>query len=249
MKAFYTRSVKAGNGRVRFVQKIPVWAFIFVWPFWLIWWGFKLLWLLCKGIFSLLKKRWGRIAVGAFVLLCIFIGIFAPSGDEPPAPDDDTIALAASPSPSAPSRAIPAAEPTETPAPTPEPTPEPTPVLTPEPTPAPTPKPTPAPTPEPTPAPTPKPTAAPTPEPTPAPTPKPTPAPTPEPTPESTPTPTPVQYIHGVPADTVVYVSKRSETIHILSDCSGMKNYKTMTLGEADAKGIEKYCEDCWPER
>lgn len=100
-------------------------------------------------------------------------------------------------------------------------------------------------TPAPTPAPTPKPTPVSTPKPTPAPTPEPTPAPTPEPTPAPTPEPPPAQLIHGVSADTIVYVSNSSKTIHSVHDCSGMKNYREMTIAEADAKGY-KYCPNCW---
>lgn len=50
--------------------------------------------------------------------------------------------------------------------------------------------------------------------------------------------------IHGRPASTTVYVS-RSGKIHSVSDCSGMKNYTEMTLGEADGKGYD-YCSNCW---
>lgn len=45
--------------------------------------------------------------------------------------------------------------------------------------------------------------------------------------------------------DTVVYVSNRSHTIHSVHDCSGMKNYKEMTIADAEAKGYE-YCPNCW---
>lgn len=51
--------------------------------------------------------------------------------------------------------------------------------------------------------------------------------------------------IRGIPANTEVYVSNRSNTIHSVSDCSGMKNFRSMTLGEADANGYT-YCNDCW---
>lgn len=54
-----------------------------------------------------------------------------------------------------------------------------------------------------------------------------------------------VSEIRGRPSNTEVYVSNRSNTIHSVSDCSGMKNYRTMTLGEADANGYI-YCNDCW---
>lgn len=42
-----------------------------------------------------------------------------------------------------------------------------------------------------------------------------------------------------------VYVSNRSNTIHSVSDCGGMKNYRVMSRAEADAKGY-KYCPNCW---
>lgn len=70
------------------------------------------------------------------------------------------------------------------------------------------------------------------------------PAPEPEPTPQPEPAPA-VKAIHGVPADTVVYVSKRSHTIHKVHDCSGMKNYEEMTIEQAEAKGYD-YCPNCW---
>ena len=49
---------------------------------------------------------------------------------------------------------------------------------------------------------------------------------------------------HPGMADTV-YVSKRSNTIHSVHDCGGMKNYREMTRAEADAHGY-KYCPNCW---
>ena len=110
----------------------------------------------------------------------------------------------------------------------------------PEATPSPAPTPTPSPTPTPTPAPTPTPT--PTPVPTPTPTPVPTPSPTPAPTPEPTPA---VTTIHGLPSTTPVYVSRSGGKIHRIPDCSGMKYYREMTLGEADARGYS-YCSNCW---
>lgn len=92
-------------------------------------------------------------------------------------------------------------------------------------------------------------TPEPDPEPTPTATsePEPEPASTPTSEPEPTPTPTPSQdaSIRGRSASTTVYVSNRSNTIHSQHDCSGMKNYREMTLGEADAKGY-KYCDMCW---
>lgn len=80
------------------------------------------------------------------------------------------------------------------------------------------------------------------PEPTPEPTPEPEPEPTPEPEPE--PPAQEVTTIHGLPSNTTVYVSN-SGKIHSISNCSGMKNYREMTLGEAEAKGYE-YCKNCW---
>ena len=51
--------------------------------------------------------------------------------------------------------------------------------------------------------------------------------------------------IHGVTSDTIVFVSNRSNTIHKVHDCSGMKNYREMTIEEAEAHGY-KYCPNCW---
>lgn len=99
----------------------------------------------------------------------------------------------------------------------------------------PTPSPTVTPTPIPTPTPTPSPTPTPTPESTPSPTPAPTPAPEPEPV---------VTTIRGLPSTTTVYVSN-SGKIHRVSDCSGMKNYREMSLGDADTRGYD-YCSNCW---
>lgn len=45
--------------------------------------------------------------------------------------------------------------------------------------------------------------------------------------------------IHGLPPETTVYVSKRSNTIHLDSGCCNMKHYREMTLGEADALGYD----------
>lgn len=42
-----------------------------------------------------------------------------------------------------------------------------------------------------------------------------------------------------------VYVSTRSNTIHSVPDCGGMKNYRTMSREDADAHGY-KYCPNCW---
>ena len=72
-----------------------------------------------------------------------------------------------------------------------------------------------------------------------------TPESTPGPTPERALEPAPDTLIHGVPADTIVYVSTRSNTIHSVHDCSGMKNYREMTIADADAKGYA-YCSNCW---
>lgn len=42
-----------------------------------------------------------------------------------------------------------------------------------------------------------------------------------------------------------VYVSSRSNTIHSVPDCGGMKNYREMSREEADSRGY-KYCPNCW---
>lgn len=42
-----------------------------------------------------------------------------------------------------------------------------------------------------------------------------------------------------------VYVSKRSNTIHSVSDCGGMKNYRVMSREEAETAGYS-YCPNCW---
>uniref|UniRef100_A0AAU8B5R4 Uncharacterized protein n=1 Tax=Dulem virus 33 TaxID=3145751 RepID=A0AAU8B5R4_9CAUD len=69
---------------------------------------------------------------------------------------------------------------------------------------------------------------------------------TPEPSPSSdVPVEATETIIHGKPSSTTVYVSDRSHTIHSVSDCSGMKNYTEMTLGDADSKGYN-YCPNCW---
>lgn len=70
---------------------------------------------------------------------------------------------------------------------------------------------------------------------------------TPDKTPDQTPVNTPSIPSGNQkpgPMDTV-YVSKRSNTIHSVPDCGGMKNYREMTREEADAHGY-KYCETCW---
>lgn len=89
-------------------------------------------------------------------------------------------------------------------------------------------------------------TTAPAVGPTPAPTSAPPPAPTPEPTPA--PTAQPVQEpqpIKGRSPDTVVYVSNRSNTIHSVNDCSGMRNYREMTIYNAASRGYN-FCTNCW---
>lgn len=53
-----------------------------------------------------------------------------------------------------------------------------------------------------------------------------------------------VSTIRGYSSDTTVYVSN-SGKVHLKSNCSGMKNYTEMTLGEADSRGYE-YCQKCW---
>lgn len=89
----------------------------------------------------------------------------------------------------------------------------------------------------------PTPTARPTATPRPTNTPRPTPSPSPVPTEAPEPTPTPYK-IWGFYPDTTVFVSN-SGKIHLDSDCSGMKNYTTMTLESAYNAGYEK-CERCW---
>ena len=92
------------------------------------------------------------------------------------------------------------------------------------------------------------------PEPTVAPTEKPieppeivvTPEPEPEPTVEPSDTHTLPTAADLDPAR-VVYVSN-SGKIHSVNDCSGMKNYKTMTLAEAEEKGYDVFCHNCWAD-
>lgn len=55
---------------------------------------------------------------------------------------------------------------------------------------------------------------------------------------------TTAQLIHGHDPYMTVYVSNRSNTIHSVSDCSGMKNYREMKLYEAEARGYS-YCDTC----
>jgi hypothetical protein len=49
----------------------------------------------------------------------------------------------------------------------------------------------------------------------------------------------------GYSDSTTVYVSKSGKKIHLKPDCSGMKNYTTMTLGQADANGYAR-CSRCF---
>lgn len=49
---------------------------------------------------------------------------------------------------------------------------------------------------------------------------------------------------HGHKASTTVYVSNNGK-IHLKSNCSGMKNYTTMTLGEAENRGYDE-CSKCF---
>lgn len=49
----------------------------------------------------------------------------------------------------------------------------------------------------------------------------------------------------GYPASTIVYVSS-SGKIHLHSNCSGMKNYKTTTLGEAESHSSYSLCKNCF---
>lgn len=57
---------------------------------------------------------------------------------------------------------------------------------------------------------------------------------------------TSVSIPYGHFADEIVYVSKRSGTIHSVSTCSGMKYYTRMTLEEALVNGFTHYCEHCF---
>lgn len=77
------------------------------------------------------------------------------------------------------------------------------------------------------------------------PVPEPTHEPLQEPSPEVQPKPEPERTIRGRSSNAIVYVSKRSNTIHSVNDCGGMKNYREMTLGEADGRGYD-YCPNCW---
>lgn len=53
------------------------------------------------------------------------------------------------------------------------------------------------------------------------------------------------QSARNLSADTIVYVSNRSNTIHRISDCSNMKYYREMTIEAANSNSYE-YCENCW---
>lgn len=96
------------------------------------------------------------------------------------------------------------------------------------------------PTQTPEPAPTSEPTETPTLEPTP--TPESTETPTPEAEPMPTPAPSPIR---GRSPDTIVYVSNKSNTIHSVHDCSGMRNYREMTIYDASSRGYN-FCTNCW---
>lgn len=48
----------------------------------------------------------------------------------------------------------------------------------------------------------------------------------------------------GYSSNTTVYVSRNGK-IHLRSNCSGMKNYTTMTLGQADSRGYKR-CDKCF---
>jgi len=64
------------------------------------------------------------------------------------------------------------------------------------------------------------------------------------PAPESKPTDG-TQFIRGLSPDTTVYVSYRSNTVHSVHDCSGMKSYREMTIADATSRGYE-FCPTCW---
>jgi len=49
----------------------------------------------------------------------------------------------------------------------------------------------------------------------------------------------------NLPGNTEVYVSDSGKKIHSISDCSGMKYYKAMSLDTANANNFE-YCNNCW---
>lgn len=53
------------------------------------------------------------------------------------------------------------------------------------------------------------------------------------------------QPIRGRSPDTIVYVSNRSDTVHSVHDCSGMRNYREMTIYDATQRGYE-FCPNCW---
>jgi hypothetical protein len=68
--------------------------------------------------------------------------------------------------------------------------------------------------------------------------------PTQSPTQPPTQTSEPAKTVKSEADSITVYVSKSSSTIHSVSDCSGMKNYSTMTLTEARAIS-SAYCSRC----
>lgn len=49
----------------------------------------------------------------------------------------------------------------------------------------------------------------------------------------------------SISSSSIVYVSDKSNTIHSIPDCSGMKNYREMSEEQANANGY-KYCPNCW---
>ncbi|MBR6555806.1 MAG: hypothetical protein IKT60_00095 [Clostridia bacterium] len=142
----------------------------------------------------------------------------------------------------------------DTPAPTPAPSPTefvPPPTQTVSPTVAPTPteriKPTatPNPTATPTGTVTPVPTATVIPTPTPIPTATPTLTSAVMPTATAVPTKAPSATPGPVSEQTTVYVSN-SGIMHLKPNCSGMKNYREMTLETATAEGLTRRCKNCF---
>ena len=49
----------------------------------------------------------------------------------------------------------------------------------------------------------------------------------------------------NLPGSTIVYVSNNANKIHSISNCSGMRNYREMTLDQANSNNYE-YCSNCW---
>jgi hypothetical protein len=86
----------------------------------------------------------GKVAIGAGLVLAVFVALGAVAGNPEPSDDGSSLGALVSPTPEV------DATPTPTPTPNPDPTATPKPTPTPEPTPTPTPEPTPAPTPKPT---------------------------------------------------------------------------------------------------